>query len=336
MQRPKLVALCLSLGLVTGGSIAAAGPMITPVSEGYGEGVARYAYTRVFQEIVSLGFAAPTTSIEYQRAEFDINEGPVEGFAGAAGLARSKPANGVLSMSAGTRTETSNSFDFLGDSRGWSRYHDTFDVRSDTLVDGTEVTVWFEFAMSVLDSTNHTASESVGGQGANDATNYGFANVRVRTDGSTDNLYEHSATHARNRAGETTTTGILQQDVANTDDDPYRNRGSERVELKAIVGSTLTLELYLSGESDSRVRFAHDANSGFCAALVWGFDLEDSYLVSHLEPDNPIPTTATATRERATLEIPPGPFPVPEPAVMIPGSLLLLATLRRYRCTPAA
>ncbi|MEQ9454463.1 MAG: hypothetical protein RLN76_07710 [Phycisphaeraceae bacterium] len=331
----RILQMIVTVGLVLlDQSVAWAGPMTTPIAEGNGQGVARYVGSRVFQEIKTLTYAYPTTSIEYQRAEFDINEGSIDGFAGAAGLARTKPDQGVISMSAGTRTETSNSRDFLGDSSGWSRYHDTFDVLSDTLPDGTEVTVWFQFAMSVLDSTNHTASSSAGGFGGNNATNNGLATVRVETDGSTDNLYEHAATHTRNRAGETGSTGVLQQDIANADDDPYNNRGNELVALKAVIGSTLTLELYLSGESDSRVQFAHDANSGFCAALVWGFDVEDGYLLSHLEPDFPIPSTDTATRERATLEIPPGPYPVPEPASLFWLSGLLIA--RRQACRSAA
>src|SRR5690606_9737103 len=129
----------------------------------------------------------------------------------------------------------------------------------------------------------------------------------------TDNTYESVSTLSRGRAaGSAATTGIFMQDDG--DNDPYTNYGMETFTLQAIVGSKITLESAINADTASRVAFMGNGNTGFCGSLLFGLDVEDGYLVSHLDPDDPVPGTVDVTRERGWLEIPPGPeWEIPAP-----------------------
>jgi hypothetical protein len=298
---------------------AIAGPALAQQAGGYGRGIARYATTQIIQELEEMTFAFPVTEIGYQRAELSSNEGPARGFAGGAGLGISKPLNGKLGFSTGTRTQADSS-QFVGDGNASAFYNDIFDVRSDTLAAGTVIDIVITYSASTLDSTNHTAQ--TGSLGDNNARNNGSVFLRASSNAPEDNLFVESGQYSRNRAGEVSATGILSQEFMNDDGDPYTHTGLNSFVLKAIVGSTISFEAMIQGDTESRARFGHEANTGFCGSLIWGFDLVDAYLDSRLVPGADIPTTTDVTRERAMLEIPPGPeFVVPAPSCL---SLLML------------
>jgi hypothetical protein len=318
----------LLIGAIT--AAATAGPVITSSAGGYGRGIARYVAGSVIQDLEELSFNFPTTEIGYQRAELSSSTAPAFGFAGGAGFGLSKPLDGKLSFSTGTRVQTDNQQQFLGDADGSAFYNDTFDVRSDTLAIGTVIDIVLRYSANTLDSTNHTV-DTPGGQGFNDASNFGSLFLRARSDAPTDNLHQHSATYSRNRAGEVAATGIFSQEFMSEDGDPNTHSGLQTYTLRAVVGSTITFEAMLVGETTSRAQFTQEGNTGFCATLLFGFDLEDAFLESRLVPGMDIPTGADVTRERAILETPPGPeFVVPAPgSLALLGAAGLLASRRR-------
>lgn len=302
--------------VVVGGVAAAipawAGPILTPGAGGYGRGVSRYVFGSVVQELEDLSFTYPTIGIDYQRAEQTSDFG----FAGGAGFGESDPLAGKLTFSTGTRAEADSSFQHIGDGTGRAFYNDTFDVRSDTLADGTVIELVFRFAASTLDSTNHTAQ--TGSAGSNNANNSGSAFVRVRTDGPSENLFEESGTYTRNRAGDAGATGVFADEFVNEDGDPNTHTGQREVVLEAVVGSTITLEVALEGGTESRAMFNHKGNTGFCASLLFGFSVEDGYLESRLVPGMPVPGLAGVTPDGVRAIVPPGPeFVVPGPGVAV-------------------
>ena len=301
---------------------------VTPRAGGLGDGIARgFSGTPILQEREMLAFAYPTTSIGYQRAELEISNGNAGGSSGGAGLARSRPTSGVLSMSTGTRCEIVGSGQFLGDAEAQCWYDDTFLVRSDTLADGELVNLTLKIAVSTLDSSNHTAT--TGSLGSNNSRNDGRFTVRVRTTAPANDEYESVSTLARGRgASMAATTGLfLLDDMDNNNDTNY---GEETITLQAVVGSVVTFESAIFADTESRAQFGNDGNTGFCGSLLFGLDVEDGYLISQLVPGEPVPGTAMVTRERGWLEIPPGPiWVIPAPGTLTPLAMTLLASRRR-------
>lgn len=307
---------------------ASAGLSVSPRAGGFGEGIARTAIGRIVQDSDRLDFMYPTTGVGYQRAEVVTQLGNAGGFAGGAGLANARPRSGLLSMSTGTRTEiNSGSGQTLGDAEAQAWYDDTFHVRSDTLAVGTIVPITFKVALSTLDSSNHDAT--TGSTGDNNARNNGTITVRVRTDAASQNSFDSVSTLARGRnATMAATTGLFFEDDEDDNDDT--NYGEQIISLQAVVGSTITLETLFVATTTSRARFVTEGNTGFCGSLLFGFDVEGGFLESTLLDGDPVPGTALVTRERAELEIPPGPtFVIPAPSSLAPLAMMMLVSRRR-------
>lgn len=159
---------------------------------------------------------------------------------------------------------------------------EVFAVASDTLPDGTPVTVRFRVQVSYRGRGWHSNGEACAPESS---THLGSASVDIQTTGTGVRRYRESGVVSRSSCqSEPVFTGLINAQTALPEATLWAT-GSSEVTLDAVVGGMVDVEIRLEGRCSTSSRFAgQKGRTSYFASLGFGFTFDQD---AHLEPTDP-------------------------------------------------
>ncbi|MEL6741488.1 MAG: hypothetical protein AAFP26_12605 [Planctomycetota bacterium] len=216
---------------------------------------------------------------------YTTNTGSV-GRGSAAAVVRADVPGGRLGI-AGCGQAKSGGVVLDASARSEITFDETYRITSDTLPDGTPVTLRFRVQVSYRGQGWHSNGDACAPQRS---THSGSASVDIRAQGPGVNRYRESGTVSETSCQtEQVFTGLINAQLAMPEDTLWAT-GSSEATLDAVVGSQLTVFVRLEGQCGVATQFAaQKGRTSYFAGLGFGFTFDQDAGLEPLDPDPMLP-----------------------------------------------